>query len=136
MKKMNNKHSLLSFLTVVMLLAAMLMMMISCDSSTQGESSALGTKNFKFEVVFANGSTDSYDITTDKKTVGEALISENLISGEDSQYGLYVMTVCGEYHKYEEDGKYWAFYVNGEYGMAGVDQTDIEDGAVYCFKAE
>ena len=133
MKKMNNKFSLLSFLTVVMLLAAMLMTMISCDNNTPVSNDA---KSFKFEVVFADGTSKSYDITSEKATVGEALLDEGLISGEDSQYGLYVMTVCDEYHKYEEDGKYWAFYVNGEYGMTGVDSTNIEDGSTYSFKAE
>lgn len=133
MKKMNNKFSLFSFLTVVMLLAAMLMTMISCDNNTPDSTDV---KNFKFEVVFADGTTKFYEITSEKATVGEALINEDLISGEDSQYGLYVFTVCGEYHKYEEDGKYWAFYINGEYGMTGVDKTDIVDGATYTFKAE
>ena len=133
MKKMNNKFSLLSFLTVVVLLAAMLMTMISCDNNTPVSGDA---NSFTFEVVFADGTSKTYDITSEKATVGEALLDEGLISGEDSQYGLYVMTVCGEYHKYEEDGKYWAFYVNGEYGMTGIDSTNIEDGSVYTFKAE
>ena len=133
MKKMNNKFSLFSFLTVVMLLAAMLITMISCDNNTPDSTDV---KNFKFEVVFADGTTKFYDIKTEKATVGEALIEEELISGEDSQYGLYVLTVCGEYHRYEEDGKYWAFYINGEYGMTGVDKTDIVEGATYTFKAE
>ena len=133
MKKMNKEFSLLSFLIVVVLLAAMLMTMISCDNNTSVSTDA---KSFTFEVVFADGASKTYDITSEKATVGEALLDEGLISGEDSQYGLYVMTVCGEYHKYEEDGKYWAFYVNGEYGMTGVDTTNIEDGSIYTFKAE
>ena len=37
---------------------------------------------------------------------------------------------------YDQDGKYWAFYVDGEYAATGVDSTDITAGATYTFKAE
>ena len=37
---------------------------------------------------------------------------------------------------YDKDGKYWAFYVDGEYAATGVDSTDITAGATYTFKAE
>ena len=41
------------------------------------------------------------------------------------------ITVYGDY---DVDGTYWAFYVGEEYGMTGVDMTDIEPGATYAFK--
>ena len=59
-----------------------------------------------------------------------------MIAGEDGDYGLYVKTVNGETVDYDKDGKYWAFYINGEYGMTGVDATDIVEGDSYAFKAE
>ena len=76
------------------------------------------------------------DITTEKETVGEALLDEGLIEGEDSQYGLYVKKVNGVLADYNVDGTYWAFYVNGAYGATGVDSTPVEDGATYAFKVE
>ena len=69
-------------------------------------------------------------------TVGAALLSLGLIAGEDSDYGLYVKTVNGVTVDYDTDGKYWAFYVDGEYAATGVDSTDITAGATYTFKAE
>ena len=69
-------------------------------------------------------------------TVGAALLSLGLIAGEDSEYGLYVKTVNGVTVDYDTDGKYWAFYVDGEYAATGVDSTDITAGATYTFKAE
>ena len=69
-------------------------------------------------------------------TVGAALLSLGLIAGEDSEYGLYVKTVNGVTVDYDQDGKYWAFYVDGEYAATGVDSTDITAGATYTFKAE
>ena len=59
-----------------------------------------------------------------------------LISGEESQYGLYVKTVNGITLDYDKDGKYWAFYIGGEYAVTGVDTTEITAGSTYTFKAE
>jgi hypothetical protein len=75
-------------------------------------------------------------VKTDKTTVGAALLEVELIAGEDSQYGLYVKTVNGITLDYDKDGKYWAFYIDGEMAMSGVDSTDIAEGATYEFKAE
>ena len=88
------------------------------------------------EVVDLDGNTETFSITTTEQYVGAALQAEGLIQGEDGPYGLYVKTVNGITYEYETDGCYWAFYINGEYGMSGVDITDIVDGACYAFKAE
>lgn len=37
---------------------------------------------------------------------------------------------------YDKDGVYWAFYIDGEYAMTGVDATNITDGAQYAFRME
>ena len=93
-------------------------------------------QSFAFEVVDKDGNTETFNITTDKTTVGEALLEEGLIAGENGQYGLYVKEVNGKKLDYNTDGMYWAFYENGSYGAAGVDTTKVTDGAVYGFKAE
>ena len=49
-------------------------------------------------------------------------------------YGLYVKTVNGITADYAVDQTYWAFYINGEYAMAGVDSTPVENGTVYALK--
>lgn len=36
----------------------------------------------------------------------------------------------------DKDGVYWAFYIDGEYAMTGVDATNITDGAQYAFRME
>lgn len=92
--------------------------------------------SFKFVVVDADGNETSFDIKTDEKTVGAALLEQELIKGEEGQYGLYVTEVNGITADYEKDGTYWAFYINGEYAMTGIDLTKIEDGATYSLKVE
>lgn len=102
------------------------------DGAVIGE----GSKEFEFTVVNAAGEEATFEVHTDKETVGEALLDNGVIAGEDSEYGLFVKTVNGETVDYDTDGKYWAFYINGEYGMTGVDATNITDGDSYAFKVE
>ena len=95
-----------------------------------------GQTMFLFTVVDKDGNETEFEIHTDKKTVGDALLELKLIDGDDGDYGLYVKTVNGITADYDFDKTYWAFYVNGEYATAGVDSTDIEEGASYSFKVE
>ena len=96
----------------------------------------LGQTAFTFEAEDKEGNKTVFEILTDEETVGAALINLNLIAGEDSQYGLYVHTVNGTTVDYDKDGKYWAFYIDGEYAMTSVDLTDIAAGSTYTFKVE
>ena len=77
--------------------------------------------------------TVTFTVKTDKDTVGEALQEHGLIDGEESAYGLYVKVVNGITADYDADQSYWAFYINGEMAMTGVDTTEITAGAVYRF---
>ncbi len=95
-----------------------------------------GERRFFFKVTDVEGVVWDFEIHTDKKTVGEALMELNLIDGEEGAYGLYVKTVNGTTLDYDTDKMYWAFYENGDYAMSGVDSTEITDGKVYEFKAE
>ncbi len=131
----------LSLIVCLIAIAAMAINVSGCEDKKENAKSSISSvaedeKSFTFTVTTAKGEEKSFEIKSDKETVGAALLEEKLISGDDSEYGLYVKTVDGETHDYETDGKYWAFYVNGEYGEKGVDQTPITDGATYSFKAE
>lgn len=95
-----------------------------------------GEVQFVFEIVDGEGNVTKMAVNTDKKTVGEALVDNALVEGEDSEYGLYVKTVNGITADYDVDQTYWAFYIDGEYAATGVDQTDIEAGSTYSFKVE
>ena len=95
-----------------------------------------GQSKFLFTVVDKDGNETNFEIHTDKETVGEALLELELITGEDGEFGLYVKQVNGITADYDVDQTYWAFYVDGEYAMSGVDSTTIEDGMTYAFKVE
>lgn len=96
-----------------------------------------GEKVFFFDVMDGDGNKTGYEVSTDETTVGAALVALDLIAGEESDYGLFVTTVLGQEPTSTASGTpYWAFYINGDYAMTGVDGTDIEDGNVYSFVVE
>ena len=140
MKQFKNK--LFASVLCMVLIVAMALSMTACTNNTPDSSDAGQeqtqpvSKSFTFEVVDKDGNVTTFDITTDKATVGEALLEEGLIKGEDGQYGLYVTEVNGIVADYNVDQTYWAFYVDGTYASSGVDTTDVVDGSTYSFKVE
>lgn len=140
-----------SLLVCIVLIAAVALFTSGCNSEkteelttapttvqTQAEVKVLGegAKQFTFTVTDADGVETEFEIHTDKATVGEALEELALIAGDEGPYGLYVKRVHGLTLDYDKDGMYWAFYINGEMAMSGVDTTEITEGTVYSFKAE
>ena len=114
-----------------------LILLLSFAGCAQEKPETTGqTVDFTFIAVDLEGNEKTFQITTTKSTVGEALMDEGLLAGEPGPYGLYVKTVNGITLDYDKDGKYWAFYVDGEYGLTGVDETAIQPGSTYCFKPE
>ena len=143
--KLRSNKKITSLLLCMMLIVAMALT-AGCGGKKQEDTSAgqevsvnklgEGKTQFNFTVVDKDGKETAFDIHTDKTTVGDALLELGLIAGEEGAYGLYVKQVNGITADYDVDQTYWAFYVNGEYGMTGVDATDIEAGATYTFKVE
>lgn len=103
---------------------------------TDGATLGKGAVSFPFTVVDPDGKEITVTVNTDKATVGEALLELGVVEGEDGEWGLYVTTVNGTALDYDKDGMYWAFYINGEYAMTGVDSTNVEAGTAYSFVAE
>ena len=114
-------------IVAALLLVAMAFSLVAC-----------GANKTAFTVIATDldGKETTFEIKTDAVTVGEALVEEGLIKGHDTEYGLYVDEVNGIALDWDKDGKYWAFYINGEYAQTGVDTTNVEDGAGYTFKPE
>ena len=162
MKIMNNKR-LKSLLLCMMLIVAMAFTMIGCNTKKESDSqdavSAVqetqestaeeqeteasaaevlgeGETKFLFTVVDNGGKETNFEIHTDREIVGEALLDLDLIAGDEGEFGLYVKTVNGITADYDVDQTYWAFYIDGEYAMSGVDATNIEEGKTYTFKVE
>ena len=84
--------------------------------------------------VKAGDKSVTFTVNTDETTVGAALMEHGLIEGDEGDYGLYVKKVNGILADYDVDQTYWAFYINGEYAMTGVDVTDIAEGDTYILE--
>ena len=146
--KQTNAKKLLSFILCMVLIAAMALLTTGCNDKTSQEAvqttsastetQVLGEGETKFTitVVDKEGTEASFEIHTDKEMVGEALQECGLLEGEEGPYGLYVKTVNGITADYDVDQTYWAFYINGEYAMTGVDVTEITEGDAYSLKVE
>ena len=138
----------LSFILCVVLIAAMALTTIGCNTAETPKASETaeapdttpttvigeGATVFYFHVVDKDGGETKFEVHTDKAIVGDALLELGLIEGEDGPYGLYVKKVNGITADYDVDQTYWAFYIGDDYGMTGVDMTEIEPGATYGFR--
>lgn len=136
-----------SLLVCMVLIAAIALFASGCNNTTPPtqENSSVetttaqatvlgeGKTSFSCTVKDGEGNETSFLINTDKALVGEALQELGLIEGEEGPYGLYVKTVNGITADYDTNGTYWAFYINGEMALTGVDTTEIIAGAAYSF---
>ena len=94
---------------------------------TENKEFGEGAKTCTVKVTVGNHNV-TFTLHTDEEFLGAALFAHELITGEEGPYGLYMETVNGVRAVWEEDGTYWALYINGDYGMTGVDTTPIADG--------
>lgn len=141
----------LSLILCCVLIAAMALFATGCkdnndtnaDNSanaaqTSGDVTVMGEGEtvFNLAVVDKDGNETKFEIHTNKTVVGEALLELGLISGDEGAYGIFIKTVNGITADYNVDQTYWAFYINGEYAMSGVDKTDVVAGETYTLKVE
>jgi len=139
---------------IALLIAALLFFTVACgqakstndrqnqetavDAEAQNTNGGLqeigeGSTVFLFEVTDDAGSVTSWFVNTNEATVGDALVGVGLIDGDVSDFGLMVHYVNGLRADFEEDGAWWAFYIDDEMAMIGVDSADIEEGVTYSF---
>ena len=130
-------------ITLLTLTAIMLIMLAACGAEEPPAMSASslesaqdigqGSRIFRFEVTDDTETVTVWNVHTDDTTVGEALLAIGLIDGDVSEFGLYVKKVDGLIADYDANQSWWAFFIDGEMAMTGVDFTDIEEGVTYAF---
>ena len=96
------------------------------------EAADAGKTHITFVVVHGDGSEKEFAIATDEVTLRGALEQEKLIEGNESEWGLYVLTVDGETAD-EAQQQWWCLTKDGEMTATGVDDTVIADGEHYEF---
>lgn len=104
---------------------------VAPSSTTSEDTSAPeGEKALTITVTYGDKTTENFEFTTDEEFLRGALEAQNLIAGEESEYGLFVKSVNGVA---ADDSKqeWWCFSKNGVDLETGVDTTPIADGDAF-----
>ena len=108
-------------------LLCLVILFIGLYTMTRPETVA-GSKTITVEVVHKDGSGKTMTYQTDEAYLGDVLLQDGLVVGEQGPYGLYIQAVDGETADYSVDKAYWALFEGEDYATQGADQTVIEDG--------
>lgn len=119
-------------LAVVIMLAAA-SILIAVLYRKPGQTSA-SSKSITIEVIHKDGSQATFSFQSDKKTLEEVMAEEDLVKGEESQYGLFVTEVDGEKSSFDQDGSWWKLEINGKEAVTGIRDTLLEDGSIYTWR--
>ena len=129
MPQENNKKKTGKIVLGVVILAALIAVfaLVYCKFS---EKPVAGAKAITIEVTDNEDNSTTYEVNTDAEYLRQAMDEADGLtySGSESEYGMMVDTINGIVADYNENGAYWAFYVNGEYCNYGIDSQPVEDG--------
>lgn len=87
-------------------------------------------KEYTVKVYEDGDKVSFFTYTTSKKYLGESLLEEGLIQGEDSAYGLFITTVQDRKADSSKN-EWWKIIINGEEATTGVDQILIHDNDIF-----
>lgn len=126
---MEQKKSKKGLLIVLAAVVVVLIAAISIYAATRPGASA-ESKIITVQVVHADGSTKDFKLTTEEDFLGRALVEGGVVVDNQSQYGLYIVTVDGETVD-ESKQEWWLVSKDGESLMVGADSQAIADGEHY-----
>lgn len=131
---MNKKTKKIVFGIVALVVAIAALALLYLAFAPKPDNSG-SKKEITVTVVYGDKSTKDFVIKTNEDYLREALENEKLISGSESEYGLYVTTVDGVTAS-DADRQWWAFYLDDEMLMTGVDTTPVKDGDHFTIALE
>lgn len=120
-QKLSKKTLILIASVLVVLIAAAALIFTLTRPKTQQ-----GAKTVQIEIVVSDTDVRQYTLHTDAEFLRQALEEQNLIQGEESEYGLFVLTVDGVTADADQM-QWWCFTKDGEMLMTGVDTTPVAD---------
>lgn len=123
---MKNKKMIIIAVALALVIGAMAWLWLGSQEKT-----VEGGKNITVVVVHADGTQKEFAYSTDAEYLGEVILSEGLVEGEEGPYGLVISAVDGETASWEENQSYWALYEGEEYATTGADGVVLKDGGVY-----
>ena len=127
-QKTNNKKTLLYVGIAIVLVALIAVFAIVYGNSNKP--AATGSKTITVQIITGESDTVTKTIQTDAEFLRGALEQENLVQGDESEFGLFVKTVNGVTVD-EAQQQWWCFTKGGETVNTGVDDTPIADGDTF-----
>ena len=124
---MNSKKTII----VLVVLAILVCTAAACWLIFRPETTQ-GSKTITVTVTHKNGDTNEFIIHTDAEYLRGALEEKDLVQGEESQYGLYILTVDSETVD-ETNQEWWGYTQDSEDVFYGIDSCPIEDGDHFEF---
>ncbi len=113
-------------LLAVAVLAVVAALMFGVWRFTRPQTQA-GAKTIVVEVVHGDESSKEFTYHTDAEMLGDVLIAEKLVEGENSAYGLFITTADGETAQ-DDLRQWWCLTKDGGRVDTGADTTPIADG--------
>ena len=123
---MKNKKIIIAVLALVVVIGAMTALWLGSR-----EEAVAGGKAITVMVVHSDGTEKTLSYSTDAEYLGEVILSQGLVEGEEGPYGLEIHSVDGEKASWEENQSYWALFVGEDYATTGADGVVLTDGGVY-----
>ena len=126
---MKNKKLIVAAVALVVVIGLMLGLWMATRPETQE-----GSKAYTVTVIHKDESVKAFEYRTDAEYLAEALLEQGLVSGEESQYGLTIITVDGEAAVWETDSAYWAIWIGEEMAMTGASEIPVYDGSTFTLE--
>lgn len=89
-----------------------------------------GAKTITVKVVHGDSSEKDFEYKTDEAYLGAVIQDNNLVEGEEGEFGLFMTSVDGEKAD-ESKQQWWCLTKGGEQVNTSADQTPIEDGDTF-----
>lgn len=113
----------------VVALVAVVAVLLGVYFGTRPNANA-GAKTLTITVVHGDGSEKVFDVHTDSENLEGALLENNIVEDNQSDWGLYILTADGETAD-EAQEEWWCITKGGEMLTTGATDTVIADGECY-----
>lgn len=91
---------------------------------------AQGAKALTITVVHGDGTEQVFDVHTDAEYLADALLDNQIVEDNQTEWGLYILTADGETAD-ESQEQWWCITKGGEMLTTGASDTPIADGEAY-----
>lgn len=113
----------------VVALVAVVAILLGVYFGTRPDTQA-GAKALTITVVHGDGSEKAFDIHTDEEYLEGALLENEIVEDNQTEWGLYILTADGETAD-EANQEWWCITKGGEMLTTGAGETPIADGEAY-----